>query len=87
MTQQTLTLKWGTVKGWTGAEPGTEFRKALDVYFAEAVSSSAMLQNDTDHQKKAIIAMIDACEGTIYSDWSGNIMTKDEAKAYVLEYK
>jgi hypothetical protein len=47
----------------------------------------AMQQRDTDAQKQAICDLIDAIDGPIENDWTGEKLTKDEAKKYVLEYK
>lgn len=33
-----------------------------------------------------ICEVIDALDGTIQNDWTGKMMTKDEAKAYIMEY-
>jgi hypothetical protein len=80
-----LTLKWGSLKSWhIESEKG---RAALERYFAEGVCMSAALQHDTDTQKDAICDLIDAVDcGEIFNDWSGETMTKDEAKRYVREY-
>ncbi len=82
---QYLLLKWGTLKGWNIA--GNE--KALDAfrrYHAEPANPSVMMQHDTDTQKQALCDLIDAVDGPITSDWSGESFTKEEAKKYVLEY-
>ena len=47
---------------------------------------SAALQDDTAEQKTALCALIDAVDGLIYNDWTGENMTKDAAKKYVMEY-
>ena len=82
-----LLLKWGNLKGWdvTGNEAATE---ALKAYFDSGKSAggySAMAWLD-DNEKQALCKLIDATNGEIQNDWSGEIMTKDEAKKYVLEY-
>lgn len=84
--QDRLLLKWGTLKGYELESEGS--REALRMY-AEAgpiSANGAMTQRDTPEQKEALCALIDAIEGTIRNDWSGDIMTKDEAKTYVREY-
>jgi hypothetical protein len=48
---------------------------------------SLMSQRDDLGQKQAFCRAIDACNGEIYHDWSGKVMTKEEAKKYVMEYK
>lgn len=87
MSEQYLLLKWGTLKGWnvTGNEKAIE---ALQRYHAEPVEFSVMTQHDTDTQKQALCDVIDAMpdDATIQSDWSGEMFTKETAKAYVLDY-
>ena len=80
-----LELKWGTLKGWSIETES--FGKALQALFDEAPRSmSAMAQSDTPRQKELLCAVIDACSGEIWNDWTGKLMTKEEAKAYVLDY-
>lgn len=80
-----LLLKWGTLKGWnlTGNEAACA---ALRRYHEAPVSFGAMQQSDTPGQKQAICDIIDAVNGPIQNDWSGDMMTKEEAKRYVLDY-
>lgn len=81
-----LTLKWGTLKAWhMKSEAG---QAALQAYFdAGDVSAGAMTQDDTPAQKDAICALIDAANlETVYLDWDGKDVSKDEAKAYVRDY-
>jgi hypothetical protein len=87
MSTDYLVLKWGTLKAWDlKSEPA---KAALDALFdAGPRHESAMLQADTQDQKKALCALIDAvnCD-TIRNDYSGDDMTKEQAKRYVLEYR
>ena len=80
-----LLLKWGTLKGWN-AVGNEKAIAAITRYHEEPTSLSAMSQRDTDGQKRAICDLIDAINGPITNDWTGEEMTKDEAKKYVLEY-
>lgn len=84
-TKDELLLKWGTLKGWW-----LKSEAALAAFKAYAEtgthSAGAMSQRDTPEQKAALCALIDAIDGTIQNDWSGEAMTKDEAKAYVTGY-
>ena len=77
-------LKWGNLKGWQGLGP-----KAAEAgqRFLDTTGISAM-QWLSDEQKELLCAMIDALgpDATIINDWTGEHMTKDEAKAYVREY-
>ena len=55
-------------------------------WFNGGVSESAIAQHDTAEQKQALCNLIDAIDGNIQNDWSGELLTKDEAKKYVMEY-
>lgn len=79
-----LLLKWGTLKGWN-----LETDKSLAAaqkYADMGMSMSAAMQQDTPEQKQALCELIDAVDGEITNDWSGEVMSKDEAKKYVMEY-
>jgi hypothetical protein len=80
-----LLLKWGTLKGWDFGD-NDKAREAAVRYAEMGMSVSAMAQSDTQDQKQALCDLIDAINGPITNDWSGEKMTKDEAKKYVLEY-
>lgn len=83
--QDQLTLKWGTLKAWDlHSEKG---KALLDKYFKLGSSMSAMMQHDSPEQKDLICQMIDECNAKrICNDWSGEQMTKKQAKKYVMEY-
>lgn len=85
MSQDSLLLKWGTLKGWNCQSDAA--KAALRAY-AEAGehSASAILQHDTPDMKEALCRLIDAIDGEITNDWSGDQMSKDEAKDYVRNY-
>ena len=84
-TKDYLTLKWGTLKAWNlTSDKGVEL---LKLYFELGSSPGAMTQHDTPEQKDLICQMIDECGAeTIYLDWDGVDVSKDDAKRYVLEY-
>ncbi len=79
-----LLLKWGTLKGWN--VESEKAREAFKRYCEGGVSASAMMQHDTDPQKAALCDLIDAIDGEIMNDWSGEKLTKEAAKEYVMEY-
>ena len=80
-----LLLKWGTLKGW---EVETDkSREALGRYADLGMSMSRMMQRDTPEQKQALCDLIDAIDGEIVLDWTGERVTKDEAKKYVMDYR
>src|SRR3546814_18865914 len=72
-----LLLKWGTLKGWNLGDNAAA-REAAVRYEAGGMSMSAMAQHDTPEQKQALCDLIDAINGPITNDWSGETMTKDE---------
>ncbi len=81
-----LGLKWGTLKYWDFGE-NERALAAYNKWFYLGSCTSAMAQNNTPEQKELICEIIDAINGPIKNDWSGEEMTKDEAKKYVMEYR
>lgn len=81
---ESLLLKWGTVKGWSGLKP--ESVAILQRWSDLGATVSAMAQRDTPEQKAIICEFIDTIDGEIANDWSGEIMTKEAAKEYVMTY-
>lgn len=83
--QDSLTLKWGTLKGWKLKSP-----KAFELFKQWAAlgsSMSAMMQRDTPEQKQLICEIIDAANlDTVCLDWEDKEVSKEEAKRYVMEY-
>lgn len=82
---ESLSLKWGTLKGWE-----LESDKAKEImrrYIDIGASYSAMAQKDTPEQKQLICDLIDAIDGEIDNDWTGEVMSKDAAKNYVMTYR
>lgn len=81
-----LLLKWGTLKGWD--LEGEAAMRALEKYASIGEhASGAAQQCDTPEQVEALCGLIDAIDGEIRNDWTGEAMTKDEAKAYVRDYR
>jgi hypothetical protein len=80
-----LTLKWGTLKAWN-FKGIPEAQELLTKYDELWMCASAMGQRDTPEQKEIICKMIDLMPGLIYLSWSGQYVSKEEAKKYVLEY-
>jgi hypothetical protein len=79
----TLTLKWGTLKGWDVKTP--EAVALLKAYHEEPVSYSVMMQRDTPNQKETLIKLIDLCD-EIWLDWEGKQVSRDDAKEYLRTY-
>lgn len=82
---ETLLLKWGTIKGWHDlTDRSLEIMKR---YFADGTPMSCALDHPDDARKATLCELIDQFDGEIQNDWSGEIMSKDDAKKYVLEYR
>ncbi len=81
--EEHLLLKWGNLKGWKLRTDAS--REAARVLFDTLQTNSAM-EWLSDEGKSALCRLIDAVDGPIQNDWTGDFMTKDEAKKYVLEY-
>lgn len=86
MSDQSLTLKWGTLKQWNLA--GNEAAIALlQRYYDLGVSMSVMRQKDTPEQKDILCQVIDLLDApTVWLDWEGIQVSKDDAKRYIREY-
>lgn len=80
-----LSLKWGTIKGWTNASQQTQ--ALLRQYFSDGQPLSAMADRPDESRKRTLCDLIDQLNGTIYLDWDGKYVSKDEAKRYVMEYR
>jgi hypothetical protein len=80
-----ITLKWGTLKAWRLTNPALD--PLIEEYNKEGGSSlSAMSQRDTPRQKEIICEMIEIIGKPVFNDWSGEQMSIEEAKKYVMEY-
>lgn len=86
MSDEYLLLKWGTLKGWDVGDNEAALA-AVEKAHEGGRAWGAAQQRDTPEQKQAICDLIDAINGPITNDWTGEEMTKDEAKKYVLEYR
>ena len=80
-----LRLQWGSVKGCHMEHNAAAYAK-LKEWSTLGSSFSAMAQRDTPEQKAIICDMIDLFDGIIQNDWDGEIYTKDQAKAYIMNY-
>jgi hypothetical protein len=81
---ESLLLKWGTVKGWDDLSEKSQ--EIMQRYFADGIPWSCATDKPDDARKAILCELIDQFEGKIQSDWSGEIMTKEEAKQYVKTY-
>jgi hypothetical protein len=79
-----LLLKWGTIKGWDNlTERSVEIMKR---FFADGMCMSAAMDKPGEERRAILCELIDQLDGEIQNDWTGEKMTKDEAKKYVREY-
>jgi hypothetical protein len=87
MTNNSLTLKWGTLKAWdfSGSEKGGQLLKE---YGDIGSCGSAMMQKDTQRQKEILCELVDLCDDPkgIYLDWDDKYVTKADAKRYIIDY-
>jgi hypothetical protein len=82
---ESLSLKWGTVKGWDGLSEKSQ--EIMRRFFADGMPLSCAADKPDDARRAILCELIDQldCE-TIYLDWDNKNVSKDEAKAYVMEY-
>lgn len=82
--KENLLLKWGTVKGWSNlTEKSVEI---LERYFSDKPHLSCMQDRPNEDKKKILCDLIDQLDGDIENDWTGDMMNKDDAKKYIMEY-
>jgi hypothetical protein len=80
-TKESLLLKWGTVKGWD--DISDQSMEILRRFFADGI----MTGHPNEGRRAILCELIDQFDGTIRNNWSGEIMSKDEAKNYVNEHQ
>lgn len=80
-----LLLKWGTVKRWDFKNEDCEAWQLLKEYLKDS-PLSCMANHPTEERKELLCKVIDKLNGEIQNDWTGEIMTKEEAKKYILQY-
>ena len=81
---ESLLLKWGTIKGWD--EFSERSQKILERYYEDGMLMSCAADKPDDKRKAILCELIDQLDGEIQNDWTGKMMTKDEAKKYVMDY-
>ena len=87
MNNDYLLLKWGTVKGWNFENTDSEAFNLLRKYMKSSPASGCMTDHPNDERKKILCDIIDKMDGEIQNDWTGDILSKEDAKKYVMEYK
>lgn len=84
MSEEGLTLKWGTVKGWDNLSEASQ--EILRRYFADGEPLSAMSDRPNPDRVAILCELIEQLNGEIWNDWDGVIMSKEDAKKYVQNY-
>jgi hypothetical protein len=82
---ESLLLKWGTIKGWDDFTEKSQ--EIVGRYFADGMCMSAAADKPDATRKVILCELIDQLDGEIQNDWSGEIMSKEAAKKYVMEYR
>lgn len=84
MKEESLALKWGTLKSWDFGEWAIPL---MQEYNKIGSSMSAITQKDTQRQKEIICELIDKGNfKKVYLDWDGKLVSKKVAKKYVIDY-
>lgn len=86
MTEECITLKWGTLKGWHIAEGNSGAMDLLTRYHQLGVCMSAMCQKDSEEQKKIICELVSLPGMKVYLDWDDKFVTQAEGIAYIMNY-
>jgi hypothetical protein len=81
-----LLLKWGTVKGWHFESEDAEAFSLIKKYMKDMSGGGCMADHPGETSKHLLCEIIDKIDGEIHNDWTGKMMTKEEAKAYVMDY-
>lgn len=79
--QEYLTLKWGTLKGWRVDTTRPEWLKLVEIKLPVGMGRALNVE-----ERIALCALIDVIDGPIEDDWNGGDFTKEEAKAYIMNY-
>ena len=81
---ESLLLKWGTVKGWDDLSDKSQ--EIMGRFFEDGMCLSAAADHPDEKRKAILCELIDQFDGEIQNDWTGEKMTKEQAKEYVLTY-
>lgn len=84
MSKESLTLKWGTIKGWDNFTEQSQ--EIVSRFYSDGEPMSAMADRPDGDRIKILCELIEQLDGEIWDDWNGVPMTKDEAKRYVMNY-
>lgn len=79
-----LLLKWGTIKGWDNFSDKSQ--EIASRFFEDGMSLSAAADKPDEKRRKILCELIEQLDGEIQNDWTGEMLTKEQAKEYVLTY-
>jgi hypothetical protein len=82
----TITLKWGTLKGWDVDDDNVPAMELLQRYHDLGSSMSCALQQDTAEQKQILVDLVSLPGMKIYLDWDAKYIGKDAAVKYIQDY-
>ena len=86
MSSEYILLKWGTIKSWNLVSEDSIH--TMKKYFQSGtVMNSVAMQKDNSDQKQVLCDLIDGLQGKIQNDWTGDYMSKEEAKDYITNYR
>jgi hypothetical protein len=82
---ESLCLKFGTVKSWT-LDPDGNAAPIMAEYIARFCGVQGQIRSP--EQQEMLCKLIDSLSTEdIVGDWDGKIMSKDDAKNYVINYQ
>lgn len=82
MLKDNMSLKWGQVASWSLNTPAA--RVAGTAYIERSRNVDWQAWDGSEEKRLLICGIIDAMDGDITSDWTGEPITKDEAKRYIM---
>ena len=84
--EQTISLKWGTLKAWDVDDDNAGAIDLIKRYHAEGVCYSVACQHDSPEQKQILIDLISLPDMKVYLSWDGKFVSQEEGVKYIREY-
>jgi hypothetical protein len=81
-----ILLKWGTVKGWCFEKDCNQKAFSLLQEYMEEMPLGCATHRPDDEKRKILCNVVDVFTGDIQNDWTGEIMSKEQAKEYIINY-
>lgn len=75
-----FSMKWGKMKSWSLRSPAARVAGQKYIDLAKARED----WDDSDTQKQCLCEIIDAVDCEIINDWNGSVISKADAKRYVM---